>query len=78
MCDLDVQDVTPTLFIPSQHPNFDVSFGQLFYGLRHAVLQLVLHSRRSQQLKPTELPSTYHLTCVRLYRKLRRNDLLVP
>lgn len=46
--------VTLTLFIPSQHPDFDVSFGQLLYGLWHAVLQLVLHGCRSQQLKTTE------------------------
>lgn len=51
---LNIQYVTLALFIPSQHPDFDVSFSQLLNGLWHAILQLVLHSCRSQQLKTTE------------------------
>ena len=43
--------VTPTLFIPSQDPDFDVSFSQLLYCLWHTILQLVLHSCRPQKLK---------------------------
>lgn len=43
-----------TLFISSQHPDLDVSFSQLLYGLWHAILQLVLHSCRSQKLKTPE------------------------
>lgn len=45
---------TPTLFVSGQHPDFDVSLGQLLDGLRDSVLQLVLHRCRPQQLRPTE------------------------
>lgn len=42
---------SPTLFISSQHPDFDVGFGQLFDGVGDTVLQLVLHRRDAQQLQ---------------------------
>lgn len=45
---------TRTLFISSQHPDFDVCLSQLLYGLWHTVLQLVLHGCRSQQLRTTQ------------------------
>ncbi len=56
MCNLNRNTcyVTLTLFISSQHPDFDVSFSQLLDGLWHAILQFVLNSCRSQQLKITE------------------------
>lgn len=50
---MQCQHVTLTLFISSQHPDFDVSFSQLFYGLWYSILQLVLYCRCPQQLKKT-------------------------
>lgn len=41
-----VEEPTLTLFISSQHPDFDVGFSQLFDGVWDTVLQFVLHSSR--------------------------------
>ena len=50
--------LSPTLFVPCQHPYLDVGFGQLLYGLRDAVLELVLHGGRSQQLETQNTPES--------------------
>lgn len=44
--DTSVEEPTLTLFVSSQHPDFDVGFSQLFDGVWDAVLQFVLHSSR--------------------------------